>query len=71
MSDWVKKWEQEKIPNCEKFGLSAQTSNALKRTLLCYAASIEDLLKTDGYKFIMTVTVTVTQIKGDLDSIGK
>ena len=45
MSDWVKKWEQEKFPNCEKFGLSAQTSNTLKRTLLCHASLIEDLLK--------------------------
>ena len=29
MSNWVEKWEQEKIPNCAKFCLSTPTSNAL------------------------------------------
>ena len=54
MSNWVEKWEKEKIPNCEKFCLSTPTSSALRRTLLCHAALIEDLLKIDCYKFILT-----------------
>ena len=28
-----KRWDDSKIPNCEKFTLSAQTSSALQRTL--------------------------------------
>ena len=52
-ADWVDKWDNEKLPNCEKFGLSAQTSAALKRTLRCHAALIEDLL-THGYTFVLT-----------------
>ena len=37
-ADWIKKWDNEKIPNCEKFGLTPQTSDALRRTLRCHAA---------------------------------
>ena len=37
-------WQTERIPNCEKFTLTAQTSSALVRTLLCFASLIEDLL---------------------------
>ena len=54
MANWIQKWENEKIPNCEKFGLSKQTSAALQRTLHCHAALIEDLLTIDGYKFVLT-----------------
>ena len=42
-----------KLPNCEKFTLTAQTSSALKRTLRCHAALIEDLLSED-YDFVLT-----------------
>ena len=42
-----------KIPNCEKFALSAQTSSALQRTLLCQASLIENFL-SDGFKFVLT-----------------
>ena len=42
-----------KLPNCEQFTLTAQTSNALRRTLRCHAALIEYLFQ-DGYKFILT-----------------
>ena len=52
-ADWLDKWDSEKIPNCEKFTLTAQTSAALKRTLRCQAALIEDLL-SDGYDFVLT-----------------
>ena len=29
-ADWIDEWDREKIPNCEKFNLTTQTSNALK-----------------------------------------
>ena len=41
-----------KIPNCEKFNLSAQTSAALRRTLRCHSL-IEDLL-AEGYQYVLT-----------------
>ena len=40
--------------NAEKFALSAQTSFALRRTLCCNAALIEDLL-VEGFDFVLTV----------------
>ena len=47
------RWDSTKIPNCEKFTFSAQTSSALQRTLLCQASLIEDLL-SDGFNFVLT-----------------
>ena len=44
MANWIEQWKKEKIPSCENFGISAQKNGALKRTLGCYAALIEDLL---------------------------
>jgi hypothetical protein len=52
-ADWLEEWESNKIPNCEKFCLTAQTSDALKRTLRCHASLIEDLLR-EGYDFVLT-----------------
>ena len=52
-ADWLKRWENLKMRNFEKFTLSHQTSSALQRTLLCQASLIEDLL-SDGFKFILT-----------------
>ena len=52
-ADWVEKWDNMKIPNCEKFNLSAQTSEALRRTLRCHASLIEDLL-AEGYQYVLT-----------------
>ena len=46
-------WQTERIPNCEKFTLTAQTSSALVRTLLCLASLIENLLG-EGYDFVLT-----------------
>ena len=43
-----------KIKNAEKFTLSAQTSFALRRTIRCHAALIEDLL-AEGFDFVLTV----------------
>ena len=40
MAAWLKRWDNSKIPNCEKFILSAQTSSDLQRTLLCQASLI-------------------------------
>ena len=52
-SDWIELWHGEKIPNCQKFTLSAQTAGALIRTLRGQASLLEDLLK-EGYKYILT-----------------
>ena len=53
MAEWVQPCQTERIPNCEKFTLTAQTSSALVRTLLCLALLIEDLLG-EGYDFVLT-----------------
>ena len=53
LADWVQEWSQQKLPNCEKFTLSAQTSAAFVRTLRCHACLIEDLL-SDGFSFVQT-----------------
>jgi hypothetical protein len=52
-ANWIEKWDLLKLPNCENFTLTAQTSAALRRTLRCHAALIEDLLR-DGYKYVQT-----------------
>lgn len=52
-ADWIDEWDKQKMVNCEKFGLTAQTSSALKRTLRCHAGLIEDLLQS-GYQFVLT-----------------
>lgn len=52
-ADWLKSWQDGKIPNCEKFTLSAQTNAAMVRTLLCHANLIEDLLH-EQYQFVLT-----------------
>ena len=53
MAAWLKRWDNNKIPNCEKFTLSAQTFSTLQRTLLCQASLIEDLF-SDGFKLVLT-----------------
>ena len=53
MAAWLKRWDNSKIPNCENFTLSARTSSALQRTLLCQASLMEDLL-SNGLKFALT-----------------
>ena len=53
MAEWVQAWETERIANYEKFTLTAQTSSALVRTLLCLASLIEELLG-EGYDFVLT-----------------
>ena len=53
MAAWLKRLDNSKIPDCEKFTLSAQTSSAFQRTLLCQASLIEDLL-SHGFKFVLT-----------------
>ena len=55
MAAWLKRWDDSKIQNCEKFTLSAQTFSALQRTLLCQTSLIEDLL-SDGFKFVLTAS---------------
>ena len=41
---WIDSWDDEKLENCERFTLTAQTSYALRRTLRCHALLIDDLL---------------------------
>ena len=53
LADWIENWDSEKIRNAERFTLTAQTSYALRRTLRCHAALIEDLLD-DGYNYVLT-----------------
>ena len=53
MADWVEEWDSPKLPNCETFCLSDQTSKALRWTLRCHAALIEDLLN-DKYDYVLT-----------------
>jgi len=53
-ANWIDEWDKLKMPNCEQFTLTAQTSSALRRTLRCHAALIEGLLQNDGYKFVLT-----------------
>lgn len=52
-ADWIESWDGIKIPNAEKFTLTAQTSSALRRTLRCHACLIEDLLG-ENYNFVLT-----------------
>lgn len=54
LADWLEAWQQEKIPNCENFQLSKQTSSALIRTIRCHAALAEDLLTEDNYSYVLT-----------------
>ena len=53
LADWFEGWKEEAISNAEKFTLSAQTSNAMIRTLRCQAFLIEDLL-SEVYEFVLT-----------------
>ena len=53
-SEWLQEWQNEKLPNSERFGLSAQISSALIHTSKCQAALIEDLLR-EGYKYVLTI----------------
>ena len=53
MAKWVQNWQEQRIPNCEKFSLTSQTVSALVRTLHCHADLLEDLLK-EGYQYVLT-----------------
>ena len=35
LADWLEKWKDEALPNCERFTLTGRTCSALKRTLCC------------------------------------
>ena len=53
MAERVHAWKTKRIPNCERFMLTAQTGSALVRTLLCLASLIEDLLG-ERYDLVLT-----------------
>ena len=53
LADWIHNWDELKIPGTEKFTLTAQTSNALQRTLRCHASLIDDL-HSEEYDFVLT-----------------
>ena len=50
---WVKEWRQLQISGCNKFTLTAQTSNALITTLEGTACLLEDLF-SEGYQYVLT-----------------
>ena len=52
-ADWIDEWDNLKLPNCDKFNLTAQTSHALRCTLRCHAALLEELL-SEGYSYVLT-----------------
>ena len=70
MADWLEKWDEMKIPNAEKFTLSAQTNHALQRTLRCHAMLIEDLL-SEGYSLVMMQDFKVTLWRDDTANTDK
>ena len=53
LADWLCEWQKSRITNCEQFQLSAQTFNAMERSLRCHASLIEDLLE-EQYDFVLT-----------------
>ena len=53
LADWLEKWKDEALPNCERFTLTGRTCSVLKRTLRCTASLIEDLL-SEGYTYVLT-----------------
>ena len=53
LAQYVSEWYNTNLKGCQKFSLSAQTSNALIVTLKGTASLIEDLL-SEGYDYILT-----------------
>ena len=54
-ANWIEEWDAMKLPNSEKIRLSAQTSNALRRTLM-HSLSIINNLLSEGYKYVLTAS---------------
>ena len=52
-AEWVKEWRQLQISGCNKFTLTAQTSNILITTLEGTACLLEDLF-SEGYQYVLT-----------------
>ena len=53
-ANWLAKWQESRIPKCDKFQLSKQTSDALIQTLRCHASLIDNSLKSGFYEFVCT-----------------
>ena len=53
-ADWISSWQEAKIPCCENFQLTAQTSAAMVKTLRSHASLIEDLLDSGHYDYVLT-----------------
>ena len=51
---WIETWQKMQLPNCARFMLSPQTSDALITTLRATASLIEDLFKDESYHYILT-----------------
>ena len=64
LADWLCEWQKSRISNCEQFQLSAQTFNAMERSLRCHAALIEDLLE-DQYDFVTRWRSAIRPISAD------
>ena len=52
-ADWLLLWQSHKLPCSEKFTLTAQTNEALVRTMRCHAALIEETLQS-GTEYFLT-----------------
>ena len=50
---WINEWKNLQFQRCNKYTLSAQTTNALITTLKGTASLIEDLF-SEGYKYVLT-----------------
>lgn len=53
IAEWVQAQQTDRILNCEKFMLTAQTGSVLARTLLYLASLIENLLGVE-HDFALT-----------------
>ena len=54
LTNRVTHWTVQRLPNLQKFTISAQTNTALIRTSQCLSAQVEELFKED-YDFVLTV----------------
>ena len=54
-ANWLADWKCSVIPNCVKFELSKQMSDAMIQMLRCHASLIEDLLSSGSYEFVCTI----------------
>ena len=52
-ASWIKNWKNQHISNAQKLTLTAQSNDALVRTLQCHTVLIDDSL-SNGQEFVLT-----------------